>query len=405
MAVGTPIIPELPAIAGFRAAATACGIKKNETLDLTLVAMQAGTSVAGVYTKNRIVSPTVTLCRDRLKEREARALLVNSGNANVSNGPQGMLDALSNGKTVADQLGVEDRQVFISSTGVIGAALPVHKINAAIPGLVENLQPGNWLQAARGIMTTDTFAKVAVRHSQIDGTPITMVGMAKGSGMIHPNMATMLAYLFTDAAVSSELLQTLLNRAVQLSFNSITVDGDCSTNDTLMLFASGAAPHTPLADEDDPRLAPFAEMLNDLAMELAQWIVRDGEGASKFVTVQVRGAQDETAARQVAMKVATSSLVKTAFAGSDPNWGRICMAVGSAGIAIEEDLIDIFLGDVQIVNRGQRDAAYTEEQGQAVMNEAEIGITIDLNQGEAQATIWTCDLTHDYVSINADYRS
>ncbi|MEG3640188.1 bifunctional glutamate N-acetyltransferase/amino-acid acetyltransferase ArgJ [Magnetococcus sp. PR-3] len=405
MAVGTPPTPELPPIAGFRASATACGIKKDEILDLTLVEMQPGTHVAGVFTKNRIVSPTVTLCRDRLQEGEARALLVNSGNANVSNGPKGMLDALSNGKTVADTLDLQDNRIFISSTGVIGEALPAHKINAAIPTLVENLQPGNWWEAAKGIMTTDTFPKAGVRHCMIDGKPVTLVGMAKGSGMIHPDMATMLAYLFTDAAIESELLQKLLNQAVNVSFNSITVDGDSSTNDTLMLFASGAAGHTPIDTEEDERLAPFVSMLNDLAIELAQWIVRDGEGASKFVTVTVEGAVDESAARQVAMGVAASSLVKTAFAGSDPNWGRISMAVGAAGVAVEEDLIDIFLGDVQIVQRGQRHSDYTEEQGQTVMNEEEISVTIQLNQGHGHATIWTCDLTHGYISINADYRS
>nr|CRH06796.1 bifunctional arginine biosynthesis, Glutamate N-acetyltransferase [Candidatus Magnetococcus massalia] len=405
MAVGAPPTLELPPVAGFRAAATACGVKKGEILDLMLVEMDSDTRAAGTFTKNRVCAAPVILCRDRLPEGRAGALLVNAGNANACTGPKGMLDALANSKCVADSLNISDNAVFISSTGVVGEPLPVDKINGAIPGLVEALAPGNWQAAAEAIMTTDTFAKTATRNCTIEGQTVTLVGMAKGSGMIHPNMATMLSYIFTDAAIESEALQALLTRATELSFNCITVDGDSSTNDTLMLFASGQAGEEWMRDAADPRLADFSRALNELAIELAQWVVRDGEGASKFVTIKVEQARSEAEAKQVAMSVAQSSLVKTACAGSDPNWGRIHVAVGYSGVDVEEDLIDIYLGDALIVEKGQRAASYREEMGQAVMDREEITITIQLGQGSDEATVWTCDLTHGYITINADYRT
>ncbi|OSM02175.1 bifunctional glutamate N-acetyltransferase/amino-acid acetyltransferase ArgJ [Magnetofaba australis] len=406
MAVGAPPdLSQLPAVAGFETAATHCGIKKNGALDLLLARMAADTAVAGVFTNNRVVAAPVTLCRDHLANERAGALLVNSGNANACTGPQGMLNALSNARAVADLLEIPDGAVFLSSTGVIAEPLPAQKINDALPGLRDALAPGKWEAAARAIATTDTFPKGGARHVEIDGAPVTLVGIAKGSGMIHPDMATMLGYIFTDAFIAPRALQTLLERANGVSFNCISVDGDTSTNDTCMLFASGQAEHALIEDPDDPRAAAFAHALESLAKELAQWIVRDGEGASKFLTLRVTGAPDDAGAKQVAMSVARSSLVKTACAGSDPNWGRIIAAVGYAGVPFDPDATTIHLGEALIVERGGRAASYTEEMGQAVMKRDEIEISIDLGSGDGRAEVWSCDLTHEYVSINADYRT
>ncbi|MBF0623440.1 MAG: bifunctional glutamate N-acetyltransferase/amino-acid acetyltransferase ArgJ [Magnetococcales bacterium] len=405
MAVGSPPPVDIAPVAGFRLAALAAGIKKNQTPDMILVAMDRPCATAGVFTRNQVVAAPVLVCRNRLPGGKARALLVNAGNANAGTGPQGMLDALGLCREVADALGVPDEQVFPASTGVIGQSLPLARMRSAIPGLVAGLRPDGWEAAARAILTTDTFPKARQRLCRVDGQTVRMAGFAKGAGMIHPDMATMLAYLFTDAAIEPRPWQVLLERAVAQSFHCITVDGDTSTNDTVMAFASGLAGNAPITDADDPRAAPLAEAIDSLTRELAHLVVRDGEGATKFITIQVTGAVSPDAARTVAMTVAQSSLFKTACFGNDPNWGRILAAVGRAGVPLKTDAIRIDLGEVTIVRGGGPDPNYTEEQGQAVMNREEIPIRIDLGAGDAQATVWTCDLSHDYVSINADYRS
>ncbi|MBF0455245.1 MAG: bifunctional glutamate N-acetyltransferase/amino-acid acetyltransferase ArgJ [Magnetococcales bacterium] len=405
MAVGLPPLSPLPPVPGFQTASTACGIKKNGATDLLLVSMAPRTAVAGLFTQNQIVAAPVTLCRQRLAGGEARALIVNSGNANVANGPQGMVDAQTMSQSVAQALNIPVETVFTASTGVIGELLPVKQPLAALPKLASQLKESGWKEAAEAIMTTDTCPKAISRQVEIEGKTVTLVGLAKGAGMIHPNMATMLSFLFTDAALSSPALQTLLERSVEKSFNSVTVDGDTSTNDTLMAFASGLAGHTLIEDPDDPALASFAQALKEICQLLAQWLIRDGEGASKFVTITVEGAENEADAKQVAMTVAKSPLVKTALAGCDPNWGRILCAVGYAGVTFPVDQIDLFLGEISVVRGGVRNPAYEESQGQEVMNREEISLRIDLKSGSASWRVWTSDLTHDYISINADYRS
>ncbi|MBF0447405.1 MAG: bifunctional glutamate N-acetyltransferase/amino-acid acetyltransferase ArgJ [Magnetococcales bacterium] len=405
MAVGMPTLNDLPEIAGFKMASCACGIKKNGATDLLLVAMDPPCQVAGLFTTNQVVAAPVTLCRQRLAEGRAGALIVNSGNANVANGPQGMSDALAISREVAQLLSIPEESVFAASTGVIGEPLPVAAPLAAIPNLVRTLKPNNWKEAACAIMTTDTVPKGATRQVEIGGKRITINGIAKGAGMIHPNMATMLAFLFTDAHITAAALQQILSKAAANSFNCVSVDGDTSTNDTLLAFASGQADNPLIDDIQSTQVAPFLAAVNDLCQELAQWLIRDGEGAVKFVSIIVEGATDEKSAKQIANSVAKSPLVKTAFAGSDPNWGRILCAIGYAGVPFAVDLIDIFLAEVQIVKGGVRNPEYREQQGKEVMNRQEISIRIDLHGGSASSTVWTCDLTHDYISINADYRS
>ncbi|MBF0154379.1 MAG: bifunctional glutamate N-acetyltransferase/amino-acid acetyltransferase ArgJ [Magnetococcales bacterium] len=405
MAVGVTPPIDFPPVAGFRVAATACGLKTNGRPDLILVHMQPTAAVAGVFTRNLVAAAPVQICRERLPGGEAAALLVNAGNANAGTGAQGMKHALEVSHTVARELAVADGRIFLSSTGVIGQPLPVDKIQGAIPGLVANLCADGWDDAARAITTTDTFPKARHRRCTLDGRPVIVAGMAKGAGMIHPDMATMLAYVFTDAAITSQAWQQLLTRAAQKSFNCITVDGDTSTNDTLLGFASGLAGNDPLTDPDSPSAAPLATALTDLCLELAQLIVRDGEGATKLITITVSGAATEAAARHIGKVVAHSPLVKTACFGHDPNWGRILAAVGRAGVPLDVEAVDIHLGDVQIVHKGGLAPSYTEEQGARVMAAPEITIRIDLHAGQATATTWTCDLSHDYVTINADYRT
>ncbi|MBF0425459.1 MAG: bifunctional glutamate N-acetyltransferase/amino-acid acetyltransferase ArgJ [Magnetococcales bacterium] len=405
MAVGTPPAIDIPAIPGFRLAATACGLKTNGRPDLLLVQMQPAATVAGLFTRNQVAAAPVTLCRQRLPGGKAAALLVNAGNANAGTGAPGMMRARASTQCVAQTLAIAEEQVFVSSTGVIGQPLPVEKIEAAIPGLAAALAADAWADAATAITTTDTFPKARHRRCVIEGRPVLLAGIAKGAGMIHPDMATMLVYLFTDVAISTAAWQQLLAQAVEASFNSITIDGDTSTNDTVLGFASGLAGNAPITDADAPAARPFADALNDLCLELAHWIVRDGEGATKFITITVTGAPSEAAARQIGKVVAHSQLVKTACFGNDPNWGRILAAVGRAGVPIDPTAVDIHLGEVAIVERGGLAPTYTEAQGARVMAEPEIAIRIDLHAGSATTTTWTCDLSHDYVSINADYRT
>jgi glutamate N-acetyltransferase / amino-acid N-acetyltransferase len=405
MAIGMPKLQQLPPVPGFKTAAIASGIKKNGQKDLLMVSMTPNTTVAGLYTQNLIVAAPVTLCKERLPGGIAQALIVNSGNANVANGPQGMETAKTITQTVADALNIKADTVFTASTGVIGETLPIDKPLAAIPKLTTNLSDNGWLEAAQAIMTTDTCPKAISKKIELDGKSITITGIAKGAGMIHPNMATMLAFIFTDAAITSPALQTILSESVETSFNSVSVDGDTSTNDTLMAFASGLAKNSLIEDPHAENAIPLVGAINDLCQELAQWLIRDGEGVTKFVAITVAGAKTQTAAKQVAMSVAKSPLVKTALAGCDPNWGRILCAIGYAGVEFPVDEIDIFLGGVQIVKGGVRDPNYKEEQGQKVMAEEEITIHIDLKSGPAKRTIWSCDLTHEYIDINADYRT
>ncbi|MBF0178747.1 MAG: bifunctional glutamate N-acetyltransferase/amino-acid acetyltransferase ArgJ [Magnetococcales bacterium] len=408
MAVGAPTsLPHLPEIPGFRLATAACGIKNGQATrdDLLLVAMHPQTSVAGVFTKNLVHAAPVALCRQRLPQGGAAALLVNSGNANAVTGEAGMRDARDATKAVALLLDGDPDTVFVASTGVIGVPLPMPRIFDALPDLAARLQPGGWDKAACAIMTTDTFPKAAQRIFICHDRACHLVGMAKGAGMIRPDMATMLGFLFTDAAVSPATLQTLLTRAVATSFNAITVDGDQSTNDTVLLFASGQVGNPPLDDPDHPAAAPLAKALEELCQELAQAIVRDGEGATKFVAITVTGAAHPDDAKKAAMAVANSPLVKTALAGSDPNWGRILAAVGYSGAALDPNGLSLWLGEVQVLEQGCPAPGYSEAQGASVMAAEEIAIRVDLAMGTADFTAWTCDLTHGYISINADYRT
>ncbi|GAB0057966.1 Glutamate N-acetyltransferase/amino-acid [Candidatus Magnetaquicoccaceae bacterium FCR-1] len=408
MAVSPPPIPDfLPPLAGFRLAVASCGIKngRRERDDLLLVEMAPETTVAGLFTRNRVQAAPVVLSRQRLAWGRARGLLVNSGNANAVTGEAGMRAALETSALAAHLIGADEHELFVASTGVIGTPLPVEQIVSEMPGMVDSLAAGGWERAARAIMTTDTFPKLASRECRIGAESVRIIGMTKGAGMIRPDMATMLAFLFTDADIASASLRTLLNRAVAGSFNAISVDGDQSTNDTMLLFASGRAGNGRVESADDPRLAEFAQALHAVCRELAQAIVRDGEGASKFVTLTVSGAAGDAEAKQVAMAIANSPLVKTALAGSDPNWGRILAAAGYAGVGFDPGALSLWLGEVLVVERGQLANTYEEARGAAVMAAAEIAIRLDLGGGAGTSTVWTCDLTHDYITINADYRT
>ncbi|MBF0107676.1 MAG: bifunctional glutamate N-acetyltransferase/amino-acid acetyltransferase ArgJ [Magnetococcales bacterium] len=393
-------------ISGFRFATAACGIKTDNRTDLLLVAMDPDTRVAGVFTQNQVVAAPVTLCRERLSQGTGRALIVNSGNANVANGPQGMVAAQNLTQAVAGHLHIPEETVFIAATGVIGEHFPVERPMAALPGLVQALAAGEtgWEKAARAIMTTDAYPKLAAERFFIEDKPVHVLGIAKGAGMIHPNMATMLCFLFTDAIIPADVLQTHLALAVDETFNRSIVDGDTSTNDTVLAFASGqggvvCGPANPDA------MSRFTRALETVCGQLARKIVADGEGASKFVTIEVTGAMTRKDARTIAATVAKSPLVKTAFAGSDPNWGRILAAVGYAGVPLRVERIDMFLDTVQIVSGGVRAPGYLEKDGAAVMARKEITVRIDLGLGDHADAVWTCDLTHDYITINADYRS
>ncbi len=405
MAVGLSEPENLLPVAGVELAAIAAGIKSGNHDDLVLVKLDQGSSCAAVFTRNAFCAAPVVIARDHLRQASPRALLINSGNANAGTGKQGMQDAMQSCMLVAEAIGCDQQQVLPFSTGVIGENLPMQKMKTGIAQLPGKLGPNSWLQAAHGIMTTDTLAKAVSRTVMVDVTEVTITGMAKGSGMIRPDMATMLAFICTDAAVDPGWLQQCLTTAVKISFNSITVDGDTSTNDACILTATGASGSRMLSG-DCEHSAQFAQAVTEVCISLAQAIIRDGEGASKFVTVAIESAADEDEARAVAYTIAHSPLVKTALFASDPNWGRILAAVGRAGIAdLDIDNIRIFLDDICIVSEGGRDAAYQETMGQQVMSQDEITIRVELNRGEQQATVWTSDLSYDYVKINAEYRT
>ena len=403
MAVGLEAPQSLKPVAGVRLSAVEAGIRYRNRTDLVMMELAPGTAVAAVFTRNAFRAAPVLVAEQHLASASPRYLLINSGNANAGTGQPGLEAARASCTAVAAATGCNSAEVLPFSTGVIGELLPVERIESALPSAVQALADDAWLAAARGIMTTDTLPKGVSRTVPIGDGEITITGIAKGSGMIHPDMATMLAYVATDAVLPADVLQQSLKLAVDRSFNAVTVDGDTSTNDACVLAATGASG---VSVGEGTALDVFQAALDEVCMLLAQAIIRDGEGATKFVTIDVVGAVSEEEARRVGFTVAHSPLVKTALFASDPNWGRILAAVGRAGV---EDLdvgrIDIYLDDVRIVQGGGRDAAYTEAQGQAVMEREEIAIRVELNRGEACARIWTSDLSHEYVRINAEYRS
>ena len=398
--------PAMPAVAGVRLAATESGERYQGRSDLMLITVPPGTTVAGVFTRSRTASAPVGWCRDALDHGAPRAVLVNAGNANAFTGAAGREAVRRGAETVAGLIGAAPEGVFIASTGVIGEALGMDKIEAALPGLHAELADGGWEAAARAIMTTDTYPKGATRQAQVDGVTVTLNGIAKGSGMIAPDMATMLAFVFTNADVPAPALQAMLATANSRSFNSITVDSDTSTSDTLLVFATGqaAAGHTPAASSKT-RYRHFRGALEDLLMDLAQQVVRDGEGAQKFITINVSGAASVKSARRIGLAIGNSPLVKTAIAGADANWGRIVMAVGKAGEEADRDRMSIAMGGVQIAENGIARADYDEAAVIPHMRGRHIVIDVDVGVGRGRATVWSCDLTHGYIDINADYRS
>ncbi|MGE5152735.1 MAG: bifunctional glutamate N-acetyltransferase/amino-acid acetyltransferase ArgJ [Bdellovibrio bacteriovorus] len=401
----TEELPFTP-IAGIRLAATAAGIRYRDRDDLVLVELPPQGGCAATFTRNAFCAAPVILARSHLAEATPRWWLINSGNANAGTGPRGLADAEASCQAVAELTGGEPAQVLPFSTGVIGEHLPVARITAALPDLIAQLDPDGWPRAARAIMTTDTVPKLVSRRFQVAGHAATLTGMAKGAGMICPDMATLLAFLATDAAVDPTLLQRCLQDAMDGSFNAITVDGDTSTNDACVLAATGALGNPRITDAGSPDGAAFRSALEALCLDLATAIVRDAEGATKLVRVVVEGALDLGEARRVAYTIAHSPLIKTALFASDPNWGRILAAVGRAGLdALQIDRVRIWLGPVLIVEAGGRAASYTEAAGAAVMRQPEILIRVALGRGEVATQVLTCDLSYDYVRINAEYRS
>ncbi len=399
---------QLHPVPGVEIGIAMAGIRKANRRDLTVLRLAPGSQVAGVFTSNRFCAAPVQLCRKHLAASggEVRALLINTGNANAGTGEDGLVRAYSTCVALARRLEIAPEQVLPFSTGVIMETLPNDRIEAGLPAALADLAPGHWAQAAEAIMTTDTLPKAASRQLTLGGRVVTITGISKGAGMIRPNMATMLGFIATDAVVAPALLPRLLREVADDSFNRITIDGDTSTNDSLMLIATGQAGHDTIDRLDTADGAAFRDALISVAQQLAQAIVRDGEGATKFITVRIDGGRNEAECRQVAYAIAHSPLVKTAFFASDPNLGRILAAVGYAGISdLDQTGIDLFLDDVQVARHGGRHAAYREEDGHRVMKQSEITVRVDLHRGDATATVWTCDLSHDYVSINADYRS
>jgi glutamate N-acetyltransferase/amino-acid N-acetyltransferase len=383
------------------------GVRKANRKDLLVMQLAEGAGVAGVFTQNRFCAAPVILCREHLAlVRPVRALVVNTGNANAGTGDDGLARARQACAELSLLLRCDSSQILPFSTGVIMEPLPVERIVAALPRALADCREDNWASAAEAIMTTDTVPKARSRRLILGGKTVTVTGMAKGAGMIHPDMATMLGFVATDAAVSRGALQQMLAQAAARSFNRVTVDGDTSTNDSFMLIATGAAGTQLIDDERHPDYAALAEAVTEVAVWLAQAIIRDGEGATKFITVQVEGGRTEEECSKVAFGIAHSPLVKTAFFASDPNLGRLLCAIGYAGIPdLDVGRVQLHLGDVLVAKDGGRNPAYREEDGQRVMQQSEITVRVELARGSAQATVWTCDLSHDYVSINADYRS
>ncbi len=398
---------ELLPVKGLALGVAEAGVRKANRKDLLVMRLAEGAAVAGVFTQNRFCAAPVILCKEHLAlGHPVRAMLVNTGNANAGTGEDGRARARQACAELAGLLDCERTQILPFSTGVIMEQLPVERIVAALPRALADCREDNWARAAEAIMTTDTVAKACSRRLSLGGKSVTVTGMAKGAGMMHPDMATMLAYIATDAAVGQEVLQNMLASAAARSFNRITVDGDTSTNDSFMLIATGAAGTQIVTDERHPDYAVLAETVVEVAVWLAQAIIRDGEGATKFITVQVEGGGSEAECSKVAFAIAHSPLVKTAFFASDPNLGRLLCAIGYAGISdLDVNRVRLHLGDVSVAKDGGLDPAYREEDGQRVMKQSEITVRVELGRGSARTTVWTCDLSHDYVSINADYRS
>jgi glutamate N-acetyltransferase/amino-acid N-acetyltransferase len=400
--------PDMPALRGVRMATAAAGIKYKNRTDVLLMVFDKPAAVAGVFTRSKCPSAPVDFCRANLPYGIARAVVVNSGNANAFTGVKGRSATALTAKSAAEATGCSENEVYLASTGVIGEPLDATKFAGVLGDMHAQATGAFWPEAAKAIMTTDTYPKVATRRAQIDGVTVTINGIAKGAGMIAPDMATMLSFVVTDADIASPALQSLLAAGVGPSFNSVTVDSDTSTSDTLMLFATGAAAQDGqgrIEAADDPRLEEFKAVLNDLLKDLALQVVRDGEGARKMVEITVSGAESDAAAKVVALSIANSPLVKTAVAGEDANWGRIVMAVGKSGEMADRDRLAIWFGNVRVAVNGERDPDYSEAQTSAVMKQEDIPVKVDLGLGEGTATVWTCDLTKEYVAINGDYRS
>ncbi|MDP1691210.1 MAG: bifunctional glutamate N-acetyltransferase/amino-acid acetyltransferase ArgJ [Burkholderiaceae bacterium] len=405
--LSAPRAADLHAVQGLDIGTAMAGVRKAKRRDLVVFKLAEGSAVAGVFTTNRFCAAPVQVCREHLSaDAGIRALLVKTGNANAGTGNDGLARARTSCIALARLLDIGPEQVLPFSTGVIMETLPVERIVAGLPAALADAAPANWLAAAEGIMTTDTLPKAASRQLLIGGKTVAVTGIAKGAGMIRPNMATMLGFVATDAVIAAGLMQGLVREAADRSFNRITIDGDTSTNDSFVLIATQQAGHAPITQLESPEGALLREAVFAVSRQLAQAIVRDGEGATKFITVRIDGGRTKDECRLAAYAIAHSPLVKTAFFASDPNLGRILAAVGYAGIAdLDPTLIDLFLDEVHVVVKGGRHPAYQEADGQRVMKQAEIAIRVDLHRGPAHATVWTCDLSHDYVSINADYRS
>ncbi len=405
--LSAPVASELHPVAGVRIGVAEAGVRKAHRKDLTVFLLDEGATVAGVFTQNRFCAAPVQVCREHLQGGQAiRAMVINTGNANAGTGADGLQRARSTCAALAGQLGFAPEQILPFSTGVIMEPLPTERIAAALPAALADAQPAHWGRAAEGIMTTDTLPKAFSRQLQLGGKTVTITGISKGAGMIRPNMATMLGFLATDAAIAPELVQPLVRELADQSFNRVTIDGDTSTNDSFMLVATHKAGNAPVASLDSADGAALKQALLAVAQQLAQAIVRDGEGATKFITVRVEGGRTGDECRKVAYAIAHSPLVKTAFFASDPNLGRILAAVGYAGIDdLDQTGIDLFLDDVHVAVQGGRNPDYREEDGQRVMKQSEITVRVVLGRGDAADTVWTCDLSHDYVTINADYRS
>ncbi|MEY3832313.1 MAG: N-Acetylglutamate synthase [Pseudomonadota bacterium] len=408
MAVNLPLPnkDELKPISGLKLGIAEAGIKRANRKDILVIRLVPGSSVSGVFTQNRFCAAPVQLCRAHLLERNPiEALIINTGNANAGTGDEGLRRAQQTCDALASALDISPEQILPFSTGVILEPLPVEKIITAIPKAISALKEDDWYSAAEAIMTTDTQPKAASLTIQTSAGPIVMTGISKGAGMIQPNMATMLGFIGADVNINSDLLQDLTREAADLSFNAITIDGDTSTNDSFIVMATGQSAVS-IQSKSDPAYAVFREGLITLSRQLAQMIVRDGEGATKFITIRVKGGKDSVECKRIAKSIAHSPLVKTAFFASDPNLGRILAAIGYAGVGdLDSSKVQLWLGDVWVAKDGGRNPDYKEADGQAVMKQSEISITVDLGRGNVEETVWTCDLSHEYVSINADYRS
>jgi len=398
--------PKLPPLAGVRLATVAAGVRYQQRTDVLLALLAPGTQVAGVFTTSKTCSAPVIWCRDKLKGGEARVLVVNSGNANAFTGRAGQDGVREIAEVAAAVAGCRPQEVFMASTGVIGEPLPTEKITRVLSGLVAQGAAGNWRAAADAIMTTDTYPKAATATAMIGDVKVTINGIAKGSGMIAPDMATMLSFVFTDANLPASVLQECLSAGVGPSFNSITVDSDTSTSDTLLLFATGkGGKHTAISKASDNKLTDFRRSLDAVLMDLALQVVKDGEGAQKLIRIDVSGAENDRAAKRIGLSIANSPLVKTAVAGNDANWGRIVMAVGKSGEAADRDRLKISFGSQVVAEKGMRAAKYNEASATRAVSGREVEIAVDLGIGKGAARVWTCDLTHGYIDINGSYRS